>query len=243
MVVVRLKSHTNWASERVGITPALCTVASTFAHRELSCWSAINRSTSWGVIDGYSVWLESPDALRKLSRLSKRSSMTNRSRNTSELALRTARPLRVSRSALYIVIAGQIATCLGSPVAVVIRWRRWLRPAALGMSMPAIAFILYNSNRRVSYVWAANGRERMTSMRDDDVRAALRRHWAASDVNDFDAEHANLPRRRSSRVSAVGRAHPRPAQHPGVAHRATESKRFTVRRMLGGGDLWSANSS
>ena len=27
-------------------------------------------------------------------------------------------------------------------------------------------------------------------MRDDDVRDALQRHWAASDANDFDAEHA-----------------------------------------------------
>src|ERR1700752_2998636 len=26
-------------------------------------------------------------------------------------------------------------------------------------------------------------------MRDDDVRAALQRHWAASDANDFTAEH------------------------------------------------------
>ena len=30
---------------------------------------------------------------------------------------------------------------------------------------------------------------RRTSMRDDDLQAALRRHWAASDANDFAAEH------------------------------------------------------
>jgi ketosteroid isomerase-like protein len=26
-------------------------------------------------------------------------------------------------------------------------------------------------------------------MRDDDIRAALERHWAASDANDFETEH------------------------------------------------------
>src|SRR5208283_1381232 len=33
------------------------------------------------------------------------------------------------------------------------------------------------------------GREGSNTMRDDDVRAALQRHWAASDANDFAAEH------------------------------------------------------
>jgi hypothetical protein len=31
---------------------------------------------------------------------------------------------------------------------------------------------------------------RLTPMRDDDVCAALQRHWAASDATDFAAEHA-----------------------------------------------------
>jgi hypothetical protein len=75
-------------------------------------------------------------------------------------------------------------------------------------------------------------------MSDDDVRDALRRHWAASDANDFATEHEIY------RVDAVleypqsgervrGRAHieaSRAAQ-PNV-------KRFTVRRILGAGALW-----
>jgi ketosteroid isomerase-like protein len=72
----------------------------------------------------------------------------------------------------------------------------------------------------------------------DDVRAALRQHWAASDANDFAAEHqiyradAVLEYPRSGE-RIVGR---RNIQASRVAQPST--KRFTVRRMLGSGDLW-----
>jgi ketosteroid isomerase-like protein len=75
-------------------------------------------------------------------------------------------------------------------------------------------------------------------MTDDEARDALRRHWAASDVNDFATEHEIY------RTDAVleypqsgerirGRAHIE-------ASRAAQpnAKRFTVRRVLGAGDLW-----
>jgi ketosteroid isomerase-like protein len=75
-------------------------------------------------------------------------------------------------------------------------------------------------------------------MRDDEVRAALQRHWAASDANDFAAEHQiyedhavlEYPQsgeriRGRQRIQASRMAQP-------------SKKRFTVRRMLGGGDLW-----
>ncbi len=75
-------------------------------------------------------------------------------------------------------------------------------------------------------------------MTDDEARDALRRHWAASDANDFAAEHDIY------RADAVleypqsgerirGRAHIE-------ASRAAQpnAKRFTVRRVLGAGDLW-----
>ena len=75
-------------------------------------------------------------------------------------------------------------------------------------------------------------------MGDDDVRVALRRHWAASDANDFATEH------QIYRADAVleypqsgerirGRANIEASR---VAQPST--KRFTVRRMLGLGDLW-----
>jgi hypothetical protein len=75
-------------------------------------------------------------------------------------------------------------------------------------------------------------------MTDDDVRDALRRRWAASDANDFAAEHDIY------RTDAVleypqsgerirGRAHIE-------ASRAAQpnAKRFTVHRTFGAGDLW-----
>ena len=75
-------------------------------------------------------------------------------------------------------------------------------------------------------------------MRDDDVRAALQRHWAASDANDFAAEHQiyddhavlEYPQsgeriRGRQRIQASRMAQP-------------SKKRFTVRRILGGGGLW-----
>ena len=75
-------------------------------------------------------------------------------------------------------------------------------------------------------------------MGDDGILAALRQHWAASDSNDFDEEH------RIYRDDAIleypqsgERIHGRQNIH---ASRAAQpnAKRFTVRRILGGGDLW-----
>jgi SnoaL-like domain len=76
------------------------------------------------------------------------------------------------------------------------------------------------------------------AMRDDDVRAALQRHWAASDANNFAAEHQiyeddavleypqsgeRIRGRRSIQASRMAQP---------------SKKRFTVRRILGGGGLW-----
>jgi hypothetical protein len=75
-------------------------------------------------------------------------------------------------------------------------------------------------------------------MYDDDVRAALRQHWAASDANDFAAEpqiyraDAVLEYPQSGE-RIIGRHN---IQASRVAQPST--KRFTVRRMLGGGDPW-----
>jgi hypothetical protein len=75
-------------------------------------------------------------------------------------------------------------------------------------------------------------------MRDDDVRAALQRHWAASDVGDFDAEHAIYADQAvleypQSGERILGR---RNIQASRMAQ--PNRKRFEVRRVLGGGDLW-----
>jgi ketosteroid isomerase-like protein len=75
-------------------------------------------------------------------------------------------------------------------------------------------------------------------MSDDGVRDALRRHWAASDANDFDAEHDIY---RDDAVLEYPQSGERiRSRHNIQASRVAQpnDKRFTVRRMLGGGDLW-----
>jgi SnoaL-like domain len=75
-------------------------------------------------------------------------------------------------------------------------------------------------------------------MHDDDVRAALRRHWAASDANDFATEHKIY---QDDAVLDYPQSGERiRGRHNIQASRTAQpnKKRFTVRRMLGGGDLW-----
>ena len=75
-------------------------------------------------------------------------------------------------------------------------------------------------------------------MHDDDLRAALRRHWAASDANDFATEHQIY---RDDAVLEYPQSGGRiRGRHNIRASRVAQpsKKRFTVRRMLGGGDLW-----
>jgi hypothetical protein len=73
---------------------------------------------------------------------------------------------------------------------------------------------------------------------DDDVRAALQRHWDASDANDFPAEHQIY---RADAVLEYPQSGERIRGRANIqASRAAQpnTKRFTVRRMFGGGDLW-----
>ncbi|CPR12061.1 SnoaL-like domain protein [Mycobacterium bohemicum DSM 44277] len=75
-------------------------------------------------------------------------------------------------------------------------------------------------------------------MGDDDVRVALRRHWVASDANDFATEHEIY---RADAVLEYPQSRERIRGRANIqASRAAQpnEKRFTVRRMLGGGDLW-----
>ncbi len=70
------------------------------------------------------------------------------------------------------------------------------------------------------------------------IRAALDRHWAASDANDFQTEHDIY------RDDAV-LDYPQSGERIRGRHNIQESrtvqpnnKRFTVRRIVGNGDLW-----
>ena len=75
-------------------------------------------------------------------------------------------------------------------------------------------------------------------MGDHDVRAALRRHWEASDANDFATEHQIY---RADAVLEYPQSGERIRGRANIqASREAQPnlKRFTVRRVLGGGDLW-----
>jgi len=75
-------------------------------------------------------------------------------------------------------------------------------------------------------------------MSDDDVRAALQRHWDASDANEFVTEHEIY---RADAVLDYPQSGERIRGRANIqASREAQPnlKRFTVRRMLGGGDLW-----
>ena len=75
-------------------------------------------------------------------------------------------------------------------------------------------------------------------MGDREIRAALERHWAASDANDFAAEHEIY------REDAVLH-YPQSGERIRGRRRIQESrtvqpsdKRFAVQRIVGAGDLW-----
>src|SRR5215469_4651097 len=73
---------------------------------------------------------------------------------------------------------------------------------------------------------------------DQEIRAALHQHWAASDTNDFEMEHriyhedALLDYPQSGeRTRGRRNIQNQRASQP-------SKKRFTVRRIIGSGDLW-----
>ncbi len=75
-------------------------------------------------------------------------------------------------------------------------------------------------------------------MRDADVRAALERHWAAADADDFAGEHQiyaddavlDYPQSRERIRGREGIQASRRAQ--------PDAKRFELRRLRGAGGLW-----
>jgi hypothetical protein len=75
-------------------------------------------------------------------------------------------------------------------------------------------------------------------MDDRSVRLALERHWEASDANDFDAEHEIY---HEDAVLDYPQSGERIRGRRNIQESRTvqpNKKRFTVRRMIGSGDLW-----
>ena len=75
-------------------------------------------------------------------------------------------------------------------------------------------------------------------MDDQAALAALRRHWEASDANDFEAEHDIY---REDAVLDYPQSGERIRGRRNIQESRTvqpNRRRFTVRRIIGGGDLW-----
>jgi hypothetical protein len=75
-------------------------------------------------------------------------------------------------------------------------------------------------------------------MDDGEIRAALDRHWAASDANDFEEEHVIY---REDAVLEYPQSGERIRGRRNIlSSRVAQPnrKRFKVRRIIGAGDLW-----
>ena len=80
--------------------------------------------------------------------------------------------------------------------------------------------------------------EQGSGVRDQAIRAALDRHWAASDANDFETEHRIY---LEDAVLEYPQSGERTRGRSNIRNqRASQpnKKRFSIRRILGDGDLW-----
>jgi ketosteroid isomerase-like protein len=80
--------------------------------------------------------------------------------------------------------------------------------------------------------------ELYSGARDQKIRAALDQHWAASDANDFETEHLIY---HEDAVLEYPQSGERTRGRRNIQNqRASQpnKKRFSVRRIIGGGDLW-----
>ena len=81
-------------------------------------------------------------------------------------------------------------------------------------------------------------KEQDSAARDQAIRAELDQHWAASDANDFATEHRIY---HEDAVLEYPQSGERTRGRSNIQNqRASQpsKKRFTVRRIIGSGDLW-----
>jgi SnoaL-like domain len=74
--------------------------------------------------------------------------------------------------------------------------------------------------------------------RDQEIRAALDQHWAASDANEFELEHRIYHEDAVLDYPQSGERTRGRRNIQGQRTNQPSNKRFTVRRIVGGGDLW-----
>ena len=80
--------------------------------------------------------------------------------------------------------------------------------------------------------------EQDSGARDQEIRAALDQHWAASDANDFETEHLNYHEDAVVDYPQSGERTRGRRNIQGQRASQPNKKRFTVRRIIGSGDLW-----
>jgi ketosteroid isomerase-like protein len=74
--------------------------------------------------------------------------------------------------------------------------------------------------------------------RDQEIRAALDQHWAASDANDFETEHLIYHEDAVLDYPQSGERTRGRRNIQGQRASQPNKKRFTVQRIIGSGDLW-----
>jgi hypothetical protein len=80
--------------------------------------------------------------------------------------------------------------------------------------------------------------EQYSPMRDKQIRAALDQHWAASDANDFETEHLIYLDDAVLEYPQSGERTRGRSNIQGQRASQPNKKRFSIRRIIGSGDLW-----
>jgi hypothetical protein len=81
-------------------------------------------------------------------------------------------------------------------------------------------------------------KEQYSGVRDQEIRAVLDQHWAASDANDFVTEHLIYREDAVLEYPQSGELTRGRSNIQGQRASQPNKKRFTIRRITGSGDLW-----
>jgi SnoaL-like domain len=80
--------------------------------------------------------------------------------------------------------------------------------------------------------------EQCSGTQDQEIRAALDQHWAASDANDFATEHRVYLEDAVLEYPQSGERTRGRSSIQGQRASQPNKKRFSIRQIIGGGDLW-----
>ncbi|HUA00806.1 MAG TPA: nuclear transport factor 2 family protein [Candidatus Aquilonibacter sp.] len=81
-------------------------------------------------------------------------------------------------------------------------------------------------------------KEQSSGARDQEIRAALDQHWAASDANDFETEHLIYLEDAVLEYPQSGERTRGRRNIQGQRASQPSNKRFSIRRIIGSGELW-----